>query len=178
MSSNPYLQTTADGAGRTIATGDSARATIRALKLWFLIREQGAEGLQRRLRRDLENAQWFASEVGRKRLARSTRWSCNSVRAPRAGGLKAIRSTSHATGEQHQPFRPRVSTSAILTDVDGPRFDWRRGDGTQAPLRSCGRLCERRPNVVLECPDRQKARPDLLRSEPRIANEEDSNLAK
>jgi aromatic-L-amino-acid decarboxylase len=31
--------------------------------LWFLIREQGVEGLQRRLRRDLANAQWLKEQV-------------------------------------------------------------------------------------------------------------------
>ena len=36
---------------------------FRALKLWFLIREQGVAGLQARLRRDLANAQWFAGQV-------------------------------------------------------------------------------------------------------------------
>ena len=36
---------------------------FRALKLWFLIREQGVEGLQARLRRDLANAQWLAEQV-------------------------------------------------------------------------------------------------------------------
>jgi aromatic-L-amino-acid decarboxylase len=36
---------------------------FRALKLWFLIREQGVSGLQARLRRDLANAQWLAEQV-------------------------------------------------------------------------------------------------------------------
>ena len=36
---------------------------FRALKLWFLIREQGVSGLQARLRRDLDNARWLAGEV-------------------------------------------------------------------------------------------------------------------
>ena len=36
---------------------------FRALKLWFLIREQGVSGLQARLRRDLANAQWLADQV-------------------------------------------------------------------------------------------------------------------
>src|SRR5262249_9473699 len=35
----------------------------RALKLWFLIREQGVSGLQARLRRDMANAQWLAGQV-------------------------------------------------------------------------------------------------------------------
>src|SRR5262249_2314211 len=36
---------------------------FRALKLWCLIREQGVEGLRRRLRRDLENARWLETQV-------------------------------------------------------------------------------------------------------------------
>jgi aromatic-L-amino-acid decarboxylase len=69
MSSNPsYLQTAADGAVKNYRDwGIPLGRRFRALKLWFLIREQGVEGLQRRLRRDLENAKWFAGEVGRTR---------------------------------------------------------------------------------------------------------------
>ena len=37
---------------------------FRALKLWFLIRSEGVEGLRTRLRRDLENARWLEREVG------------------------------------------------------------------------------------------------------------------
>jgi aromatic-L-amino-acid decarboxylase len=33
------------------------------LKLWFLIRSEGVEGLRRRLRRDIENARWFERQV-------------------------------------------------------------------------------------------------------------------
>jgi len=36
---------------------------FRALKLWFLIREQGVSGLQARIRRDLDNARWLAAQV-------------------------------------------------------------------------------------------------------------------
>src|SRR5258705_8341154 len=69
MSSNPsYLQTAADGAVKNYRDwGIPLGRRFRALKLWFLIREQGVEGLQRRLRRDLENAKWFAGEVERTR---------------------------------------------------------------------------------------------------------------
>jgi aromatic-L-amino-acid decarboxylase len=38
---------------------------FRALKLWCLLRAEGVEGLQARLRRDLENARWLAGEVER-----------------------------------------------------------------------------------------------------------------
>jgi aromatic-L-amino-acid/L-tryptophan decarboxylase len=34
-----------------------------ALKLWFLLRSEGAEGLRKRLRRDLDNAKWLESQV-------------------------------------------------------------------------------------------------------------------
>ena len=40
---------------------------FRALKLWFLIREQGVSALQARLRRDLENARWLADQVRAKK---------------------------------------------------------------------------------------------------------------
>jgi aromatic-L-amino-acid decarboxylase len=36
---------------------------FRALKLWFLFREQGLEQLRERLRRDLENARWLAARA-------------------------------------------------------------------------------------------------------------------
>jgi aromatic-L-amino-acid/L-tryptophan decarboxylase len=35
------------------------------LKLWFLIREQGVEALQARLRRDLDNAKWLVGEIAK-----------------------------------------------------------------------------------------------------------------
>ncbi|MGE8322031.1 MAG: DOPA decarboxylase, partial [Pseudomonas sp.] len=36
---------------------------FRALKLWFMLRSEGVEALQARLRRDLGNAQWLAAQV-------------------------------------------------------------------------------------------------------------------
>lgn len=65
MSTNPsYLRTAADGEVRNLRDwGIPLGRRFRALKLWFLIREQGVEGLRRRLRRDLAHAQWFAQQV-------------------------------------------------------------------------------------------------------------------
>jgi aromatic-L-amino-acid/L-tryptophan decarboxylase len=65
MSTNPsYLQTAADGRVKNYRDwGIPLGRRFRALKLWFLIREQGVSGLQARLRRDLENAQWLAGQV-------------------------------------------------------------------------------------------------------------------
>lgn len=65
MSTNPsYLQSAVDSKVRNLRDwGIPLGRRFRALKLWCLIREQGVEGLQARLRRDLANAQWFAEQV-------------------------------------------------------------------------------------------------------------------
>jgi aromatic-L-amino-acid decarboxylase len=65
MSTNPsYLQTSADAEVKNLRDwGLPLGRRFRALKLWFLIREQGVEGLQARLRRDLANAQFLADEI-------------------------------------------------------------------------------------------------------------------
>jgi aromatic-L-amino-acid decarboxylase len=66
MSTSPsYLQSAADGRVKNLRDwGLPLGRRFRALKLWLLIREQGVAGLQARLRRDLENAKWFAEKVG------------------------------------------------------------------------------------------------------------------
>src|SRR4051794_6595452 len=71
MSTNPsYLQTAADRRVKNLRDwGIPLGRRFRALKLWFLIREQGVAGLQARLRRDIENAQWLAGTV-----AAAPRW--------------------------------------------------------------------------------------------------------
>jgi aromatic-L-amino-acid decarboxylase len=65
MSTNPsYLQSSADGRVKNYRDwGIPLGRRFRALKLWFLIREQGVTGLQARLRRDIANAQWLAEQV-------------------------------------------------------------------------------------------------------------------
>jgi len=65
MSTNPsYLQSSVDRQVRNLRDwGIPLGRRFRALKLWCLIREQGVEGLQRRLRRDLANARWLEAEV-------------------------------------------------------------------------------------------------------------------
>lgn len=65
MSTNPsYLQSAADGRVKNYRDwGIPLGRRFRALKLWFLIREQGVAGLQARLRRDLANAQWLADQI-------------------------------------------------------------------------------------------------------------------
>ena len=65
MSTNPsYLQTAADARVKNFRDwGIPLGRRFRALKLWFLLREQGAEGLRARLRRDLANARWLQEQV-------------------------------------------------------------------------------------------------------------------
>ena len=65
MTTNPsYLQSSADGQVRNYRDWRiSLGSRFRALKLWFLIREQGVSGLQARLRRDLANARWLAEQI-------------------------------------------------------------------------------------------------------------------
>jgi aromatic-L-amino-acid decarboxylase len=67
MSTNPsYLQSAVDSRVKNLRDwGIPLGRRFRALKLWCLIREQGVAGLQRRLRRDLENARWLETEVRR-----------------------------------------------------------------------------------------------------------------
>jgi len=65
MSTNPsYLRTAADAQVKNFRDwGIPLGRRFRALKLWFLIREQGVGGLQARIRRDLANAKWLAAQV-------------------------------------------------------------------------------------------------------------------
>jgi aromatic-L-amino-acid/L-tryptophan decarboxylase len=65
MSTNPsYLRTAADAQVKNFRDwGIPLGRRFRALKLWFLIREQGVSGLQARIRRDIGNAGWLAAQV-------------------------------------------------------------------------------------------------------------------
>ena len=65
MSTSPsYLRTAADEKVKNLRDwGLPLGRRMRALKLWFLLRERGISGLQQRLRRDLDNARWLAQAV-------------------------------------------------------------------------------------------------------------------
>ncbi|EQD37342.1 Aromatic-L-amino-acid decarboxylase, partial [mine drainage metagenome] len=65
MSSSPsYLRTAADEQVKNLRDwGIPLGRRFRALKLWFLIREQGVSGLATRLRRDLAHARGFAERI-------------------------------------------------------------------------------------------------------------------
>jgi aromatic-L-amino-acid/L-tryptophan decarboxylase len=65
MSTNPsFLRTQHDGEVKNLRDwGIPLGRRFRALKLWFVLMDQGVEGLQARMRRDLENAQWLKEQV-------------------------------------------------------------------------------------------------------------------
>jgi aromatic-L-amino-acid decarboxylase len=65
MSTNPsYLRTAEDQRVTNYRDwGIPLGRRFRALKLWCLLRAEGADGLRARLRRDLENARWLAGQV-------------------------------------------------------------------------------------------------------------------
>ena len=65
MSTSPsYLQSAVDGQVKNLRDwGIPLGRRFRALKLWFLIREQGVSGLKSRLRRDLDNARALAKQI-------------------------------------------------------------------------------------------------------------------
>ena len=65
LSTTPsYLQTAVDQKVKNLRDwGIPLGRRFRALKLWCLIREQGAERLRARIRRDLNNARWLEQQV-------------------------------------------------------------------------------------------------------------------
>ena len=67
MGTNPsYLQSSVDEEVKNFRDwGIPLGRRFRALKLWCLLRAEGVEGLQARLRRDLSNARWLADEAAR-----------------------------------------------------------------------------------------------------------------
>lgn len=67
MSTNPsYLRSAVDAEVVNYRDwGIPLGRRFRALKLWFLLRAEGADRLRARLRRDLANAQWLAAAVRR-----------------------------------------------------------------------------------------------------------------
>ena len=75
MSTNPsYLRTAQDGLVRNLRDwGIPLGRRFRALKLWFVIRDSGVEGLQARVRRDMANAQWLKA-AGRRSARAGSAW--------------------------------------------------------------------------------------------------------
>ena len=122
MSTNPsYLQTAADGSVKNYRDwGVPLGRRMRALKLWFVIRDQGVTGLQERIRRDLANAQWLSQEIGRTahwKILAPVRLQTLVVRHEPAGHDAAAidahtRAWAHAVNESGKAFL----TPAVIDD--------------------------------------------------------------
>ena len=130
MSTNPsYLQSAVDSKVKNLRDwGIPLGRRFRALKLWCLIREQGVEGLQARLRRDLANAQWFAEQVQVHAWLARARSRCRC--RPSVCGMsrpvwKAKRWTSiRWLGGARQQLRRRISHAGDPRwTLDGARLD-------------------------------------------------------
>jgi len=65
MSTNPsYLRTAQDAEVRNLRDwGIPLGRRFRALKLWFHLLDVGVEGVKAQVRRDIDNAHWFAEQV-------------------------------------------------------------------------------------------------------------------
>jgi aromatic-L-amino-acid decarboxylase len=65
MGTNPvFLRTTQDGQVSNFRDWQIPLGRrFRALKLWFLLLDEGVEGIRARVQRDLGNARWLAAEV-------------------------------------------------------------------------------------------------------------------
>lgn len=65
MSTDPsYLRSTSGGEATQYRDwGIPLGRRFRALKLWYQLRIDGPDSIRERLRRDLDNAQWFATEI-------------------------------------------------------------------------------------------------------------------
>jgi aromatic-L-amino-acid decarboxylase len=65
MSTNPsYLRSTSGGTATQYRDwGIPLGRRFRALKLWYQLRIDGPDAISARLRRDIDNAQWFAAQV-------------------------------------------------------------------------------------------------------------------
>ena len=145
MSTNPsFLQSSVDGQVKNLRDwGIPLGRRFRALKLWFIIREQGVSGLQKRLRRDMANAQWLADEV-----AATPGWRvlapvplADRVRAPRAGGARGrgARRAHDRLGRGRQSLGRGLSHACrSRRAVDGARVDRRACDRASGRRRSLG----------------------------------------
>ena len=89
-----YLRNQATESGQVVDYRDwhvPLGRRFRALKLWFVIRHYGAEGLRAHVRASIAHAEWFAAQVEQRR-ARSGRAAVGGARLASATA-RAMRST-------------------------------------------------------------------------------------
>ena len=109
---------------------------FRALKLWFVIRDAGVEGLQARLRRDMENAQWLKRQVDAtpewERLAPvPLQTVCiRHVPARLSGDEDGLAVHNLGIADRRQPARSQLPHAGRAQgQADDPRLDRRPGHG-------------------------------------------------
>ena len=146
MSTNPsFLQSSVDGEVKNLRDwGIPLGRRFRALKLWFIIREQGVSGLQKRLRRDMANARWLADKV-----AATPGWRvlapvpvADGVRAARAGRpqRRSARRAHDGLGRGGQSLGRGLSDACrARRALDGARLDRGADDGAGGRRRGLGR---------------------------------------
>jgi len=121
MSTSPsYLRTAHDGEVRNLRDwGLPLGRRFRALKLWLYLLDAGVEGLQARLRRDLESARWLAERVdaapGWERVAPvPLQTVCMRHRPPGVADEGLLTSHNLAIAQRvNQSGRGYVTTSAL-----------------------------------------------------------------
>ncbi len=145
MSTNPsFLQSSVDGEVKNLRDwGIPLGRRFRALKLWFIIREQGVSGLQKRLRRDMANARWLSEKVAATpgwRVVAPVHLQTVCVRHE-PEGLEGEALDAHTTslGRGGQSLRRGLShAGGSRRALDGARVDRRAGDGRGGRRRGLG----------------------------------------
>ena len=169
MSTNPsFLQSSVDREVKNLRDwGIPLGRRFRALKLWFVIREQGVSGLQKRLRRDMANARHLAKLIAATpgwRVVAPVNLQTVCVRhhplAPDGSALGGEALDEHTTAWVETVNRSGAAylTPASLT-VAGWRgcrsAPWRRKPRTS---KRSGRPCGRRRRPARSRPGRSAAR--------------------
>ncbi len=144
MSTNPsYLRTAQDGQVRNLRDwGIPLGRRFRALKLWFLLRAEGVEGLQARVRRDIGNAAWLADAGGRGAGLGPHGAGAAPDRVPAAPAAGARRRRGGAHGAQRRHRRARHRRRRVLLRhlaAQGPAHHPRLGGRAAHRARARGR---------------------------------------
>ena len=157
MGTNPsYLHTEVDGEVTNYRDwGMPLGRRFRALKLWCLLRAEGAEALRARLRRDLANAQWLAAQVARDAgLARGRPCQLQTVclrhEPPGLAGEALDRHTLAWADRLNRSGRAYVTPGDSRRALDGARLHRRAADRARRRRGVLARARERPPSLVLD----------------------------
>ena len=198
MSTDPsYLRTAQDGQVRNLRDwGIPLGRRFRALKLWFLLRAEGVEGLQARVRRDVGNAEWLAEQVvaapewGLMAPAPLQTVSLRHVPPALAGDEEALAAHNAAiVAARHRRRRVLLRHLAAQGPAHHPRVRGYAGHGARACRRrvggaagggDCGLTAAAHAAGTRKRPGRAllaSSRPGRLCASPRISGEASSRRA-